>query len=447
MNRLFLGTIILLSWAFPAAAGLFQASEFTLENGMRGVVIENHKAPIVKHMVWYRIGAADEPSGKGGLAHLLEHLMFRGTQKVKDGEFNQIINTLGAESNAFTGHDVTAYHQLADISKLEALMALEADRMQNLNLSEQQFDSERKIVFQERKQVVENNPASPFAERLNLLLYGTSPYGRPVGGFDADILGLTLSDAQKFYRHYYAPNNAILVLSGDIDVQTAQQLAQKYYGHLPAVPVERQEQDDTVQNFSETLEMRLPNIQATKLIDKYLLPNFRHLNEAIYDYAVLAEYLGGGETSALYRDLVIDQKVAVGVSADYHFVTRGNSVWHFSMLPAEGVEPAKARELLYAAVEKAMNELTAAKLEQVKRKMTADLVYVNDNPEDAAYWIGYMLSNGFSLDEAENYEAQINNVTLNGVKSAFKQLMQTAKVYGTLLSDENKGEKNGPKTR
>jgi predicted Zn-dependent peptidase len=117
------------------------------------------------------------------------------------------------------------------------------------------------------------------------------------------------------------------------------------------------------------------------------------------------------------------------------------------MLPAEGIEPAEARELLYAAVEKAMNELTAAKLEQVKRKMTADLVYVNDNPEDAAYWIGYMLSNGFSLDEAENYEAQINKVTLNGVKKAFKQLMQTAKVYGTLLSDENKGEKNGPKTR
>ena len=162
MNKLVLGALLVALLRQPAAADLFKATEFTLSNGMRGVVVENHKAPIIKHMVWYQVGAVDETPEQFGLAHLLEHLMFRGTTRVENGEFNRIINELGAESNAFTGYDVTAYHQFADIKQLEALMALEADRMQNLNLTEQDFDSEQKIVFQERKQVVENNPAAAF---------------------------------------------------------------------------------------------------------------------------------------------------------------------------------------------------------------------------------------------------------------------------------------------
>ena len=196
-------TAVLLLLPLTAAADLFKADEFTLDNGLRVVVVENHKAPLIKHMVWYNAGAVDEVKGKGGSAHLLEHLMFRGTKKVKGDEFNQIMHENGADSNAFTSQDMTVYHQFADISKLEALMALEADRMQNLNFDKDAFEAERKIVYQERKQVIENNPAAPFAERLSLLLWGNSAYGRPVSGLANEIMDLNSQDIRDFYQRYF----------------------------------------------------------------------------------------------------------------------------------------------------------------------------------------------------------------------------------------------------
>ena len=445
MNKLVFLTLLASIWFQPAKAGLFKATEFELSNGMRGVVVENHKAPIVKHMVWYQVGAVDETPEQHGLAHLLEHLMFRGTTHTADGEFNRIVNELGAESNAFTGYDVTAYHQFADISRLEALMALEADRMKNLNLLQKHFDAEQKIVFQERKQVVENNPAAPFNERLMMMLYGNSRYGRPIGGYDTDINNLTLAQTKKFYKDFYAPNNAILILSGDIDTETAKTLAEKYYGNIPPKKIKHQKPDTEITAFKTTLTMALPNIQSIKITDKYLLPNYQHLQGNIYDYAVLAEYLGGGETSALYRDLVLDQKVALGVSVDFHFVSRGNCTFSIYMLPTEGLTPEDARVLLYEAVESAMSKLTAEKVKQVQRKMTADLVYVNDNPEDAAYWIGYMLSSGFNLKDVENYAENIEKVTLKDVKQAYQNVLNASVVAGTLLPQPSTPVKGGKK--
>ena len=235
MTKYGLFFLVLLGFSESVQAKLFNAQEFMLPNGMQVAVIENHKAPLIKHMVWYRIGSVDEDFGKGGSAHLLEHLMFRGTSKVPDADFNHIMDNLGVVSNAFTNYDVTTYHQFADISKLEALMALEADRMQNLNFNDQAFAAEQKIVLQERKQVVENDPESAFDERLNLILWGNSPYSRPITGTEDEIMALSAADIYKFYYQYYAPNNAILVLSGDIDVKTAKKLAEKYYDISPYV--------------------------------------------------------------------------------------------------------------------------------------------------------------------------------------------------------------------
>ena len=198
------------------------------------MVIPNHKAPIVKHMVWYKAGSADEPHGRGGTAHLLEHLMFRGTKKVKDGKFNDIVNRNGGESNAFTSLDYTAYHQFWDISRLELAMFLEADRMQNLRITPEAFAKERDIVYQERRQVVDNNPLSYFGESLRKLLWQNHPYGLSVGGTPEDIMAITQADVEDYYQRFYAPNNAILVLAGDIDVPTAKVLAEKYYGGVKA---------------------------------------------------------------------------------------------------------------------------------------------------------------------------------------------------------------------
>ena len=416
------------------SAKLFKAEDFVLDNGLRVVVIENHKAPLIKHMMWYDAGAADEKYGKGGSAHLLEHLMFRGTNKVKDGEYNRIMHENGADSNAFTSHDMTVYHQFSDISRLEALMALEADRMQNLNFDEKAFETEQKIVFQERKQVVENNPAALFGERLNLLLWGNLPYGHPVTGLADEIMALTADDVRDFYQNYYAPNNAILVLSGDIDAATAKKLAQTYYGKIPQRKITKRKIVAENEMFKEHLLMKLPQINTPKLVYKYLLPNYKNLKGNVYDYLVLSEYLGGDKTSALYRELVDVRKIAVVVSSSYGFNAESNSVFSVSAIPAPDVSQLSLKIALREARVAALQQLTPEKLEKVKKKMAADLIFANDNPEDAAYWLGYMLINGFSLDETQNYADKIKDVTVDGVLQAAKEVfLHASEVEGELL--------------
>lgn len=444
-NRFILLLSAVMACAMPAAAEIFKAETFTLDNGLQCVVVENHKAPLVKHMLWYKVGSVDEEYGKGGSAHLLEHLMFRGTKRAAGNEFNRMMEKNGVESNAFTSHEVTVYHEFADVAKLEILMALEADRMQNLAFSAEDYAAEQQIVLQERKQRVENNPSAPFGERFNKILWGNLPYGHPVTGLSDEIMALTYDDIREFYQKFYAPNNAVLVISGDVDAAMVKPLVQKYYGELEKRAIARSEIPVNQEVFTETLKMALPDIQTVKMVQKSLLPPVAELGEAVYDYAVLAQYLGGGETSALYKELVINQKTAVGVSADYHFVTKSNTVFAVTMIPTENDETQTdaAWESLAAAQDEAVRNLTAAKLEQIKRKILADLVYMNDNPEDAAYWIGYMLAMGFSLDDVQNYEENIQKVSLNGVKKAYATLKSAPIVRGTLLPQKNNAAGKG----
>lgn len=421
-----------------AQASLFKAQEFTLSNGLHCVIIENHKAPLVMQMVWYKAGSTDEQAGKGGSAHLLEHLMFRGSKYAKDGEFNRITEKYGVEDNAFTTHDVTVYHQFADISKLEVLLALEADRMANLNFSETAFEAERKIVYQERMQRVENNPSSPFYERLRLLLWGNSPYGQPVTGLPHEIMGLKYSDIMEFYNKFYTPSNAVLVLSGDITAEAVKPLLEKYYGSITSHNVKHQVTNPQMNTFHEMLEMALPEVSTIKVYEKYLLPKYTELKNKVYDYLVLAEYLGGSSTSALYKDLVKEQKTALSVSASYSFVSRGESVFSFSMVPQENEKfnREEAVERLQKAIKKAMAGLTEEKLSQIKRKMLADLVFINDNPQDAAGWVGAMLAVGLTLQDALNYENNIQAVTIQGIKEAFDGLQKAPRVSGILLPED-----------
>jgi len=419
-------------------AELFDAAEFTLDNGLRCVVIQNHKAPLIKQMVWYGAGAADEEPGRGGSAHLLEHLMFRGSDKVKDGEFNRVMMENGAEANAFTGHDITAYHEFADISRLEILMAFEADRMRSLNFDERAFAAEQKIVFQERKQTVENNLSAAFYEKIRRDLFGISPYGKPVTGENEEIRKLTYADVRDFYERFYVPNNALLVLAGDIDTETARSLAEKYYGDIPSRPAERKKAENGAEFFRQSFTMRLRGVKTPKIVRTYLLPNYADLKGSFYDYLVLAAYLGGGETSALYRDLVVESGKAVGVSASYDFVTRGNGTFRLVLIPSENASedlPALLRE----SVMRAMDKLDNTKLEKVKRKMLADLVFAKDNPEEAANLAGYMLANGFSLEDMQNYENGVSAVELPGVLKAYKQIIRKASfVEGVLLPEKEK---------
>lgn len=430
-------------WNSIAFSSLFKAEEFTLDNGLQCVIIENHKAPLIKQMVWYKAGSVDEEAGKGGSAHLLEHLMFRGTKFAKDGEFNRIMEKNGVSDNAFTSHNVTAYHQFADVSKLEILLAMEADRMENLNFNEKAFEAERKIVYQERMQVVENNPASPFYERFDIILWGNSPYGRPVTGLPHEIMGLEYADMMRFYQKFYTPSNAVLLLSGDITAKEARPLIEKYFGAIVSHPVKHIKQNTDMHEFHETLEMTLPNISTIKISERYLLPRHDELKNKIYAFLVMEEYLGGGSTSALYKDLVLKQKVALSVGASYHFVSRGEGVFSFGMVPAdeEEFDREKMLSLLHTATDDAMKTLNEKKLAQIKRKMLADLIFVNDNPQTAAEWIGTMLTVGFTLDEVQKYEDNINAVNLRDIKEAYAKLKESPRVSGVLYPEDKGGTK------
>ena len=435
MNKLFGYVLFFLSIAIAVDAKMFKADEFSLDNGLRVVVIENHKAPLIKQMLWYQVGAVDEFRGHGGSAHLLEHLLFRGTAKISGDEFNRIMEKNGAESNAFTSYEVTSYHQFADISRLEVLLALEADRMQNLKINVDDFEAERKIVFEERKQVVENNPASPFYERLQQMLWGTSPYGQPITGLPEEIMSLKFNDTLDFYRKYYVPNNAILVLSGDIDVATARPLVEKYYGKLKSNPLKRELPASVTEQFHQQLQMSLPHIATPRVTRMFMLPPRAELRDKIYAYDILSEFLGGGETAEMYRDLVLRKRIAVSVSTSYNYMTRSNTVFTLSLIPntEKSFTPEYAITALNTSLIKARNALTEERLEQIKRKISANMVYLNDNPQTAAGWLGYMLSMGFDLNEVQNYENKLNAVQLKDVHQAFDELLQASDIIGILL--------------
>ena len=413
-------------WKFgPVEAKLFNVSAYQLDNGMQVVVVPNHKAPIVKHMVWYKVGSADEKPGKGGIAHLLEHLMFPGTKKIKGTELNRITENNGMEANAFTGQDYTAYHQLTDVSKLELAMFMEADRMSNLNFSDEDFGVERDIVYQERKQVVENNPVSVFSETLRKVMWQDHPYARPVTGSVEEIMTLTPEDARSFYRRYYAPNNAILVLSGDIEPETGLRLAKKYYGSakksdVSVVPV----LDKAEGNFSATFEMELPAVASMRLSNVWLAPSVNSGDRKdIYALSVLSKYLGEGKTSKLYKKLVDGNKKALAAESSYDYAVRGDGTFTISAIPRESVSAEEMQQALGQAVKEALDEITLDEIAITKHRMLAGLVYLKDNPGDAAMIIGSMMSSGMPLSDIEALADSIAAVEYKDVKAAGEKLL------------------------
>ena len=430
-------TAVTLSFVLPlssAQAKLFDIEEFTLDNGLQVIVIPNHKAPIVKQMVWYKVGSVDEPAGKGGLAHLLEHLMFRGTEDVEDGVFNQIVSDNGGVMNAFTSRDVTAYHEFIDITRLELMMFLEADRMQNLNITPEAFEKERKIVFQERMQMVENNPTAAFGEMMRRTLWQEHPYARPVSGFPNEIMSLTLEDAQNFYKTHYVPNNAILVLSGDIDAVTAQTLAEKYFGKIEKTDYENNTEFQNIKNVTSSKVLsKAPQIETSRFVKSFVVPSLGQDKSLAYAFVLLSAYLGEGDTSQLYRRLVEDEEVAVAVSASYDFSARSYGTFSISALPAQGVSVETFEEKLNEALEDSIRSLNWEELHKVKNKVLAGLIYLKDNPSDAAEIVGSLASVGISVEDIENYDQNIEAVKLQDINNAVKLLRKAVNVQGFLL--------------
>ena len=422
---------------FSAKAELFNLKEYNLDNGLRLIVIPNHKAPIVKHMLWYKVGAADEAIGKGGSAHLLEHLMFRGTKKVKGQSYNRIMEENGAVSNAFTGQDTTAYHQFLDISRLELAMFLEADRMQNLNIDDESFETERQIVFQERKQVVENNPLYRFSEELQRSFWQNHPYSRPVTGTEEEILSLKKKDLKVIYKKY-SPDNAILVISGDIEPAQAYKLTQKYYGKISTGEKTPQKPSEPLTKQQTKFTMELPKLNIPRFVRMYRAPSYSTDKQKIYAYIVLEKYLGDGDTSLINRILVEQKELATSASANYNYTPEYGGSFTFVAVPSKNQHLNTISEEIDNILQNISHNFTQQDLTKAKRQLLAGLVYLRDNPQKAADIVGFLARAGMTAEDIENYGNNIEAVTLKQIHQAAADLIKSSFVEAVALPEGEK---------
>lgn len=436
--------LILLACLLPlkVEAKLLELSYFELDNGLKVAVIENHKAPVVLHQLYYNTGSINDPNGKGGIAHLLEHLMFRGTKQVPDGVFNRLTDEYGAENNAYTTYDETGYYEFSDISKLELMMALEADRMSNLNLTEQAFLKERGIVLEERMQRFETNPVPLFYETMSKILWQEHPLSKPVSGSVTEIKGLQLQDAKNFYQTWYCPDNALLVLSGDITPKEAKEVVKKYYGSIPRGTAKLpQAEINNPKAADTTVVMKRPAIEKSRYVSYVRIePNtLSHKDEAAL--GVLLEYLAGDDASYLYEHLVYGKKKLLSADMGLSYTDKLGGMLAFYTTPAdEKMSIDELKTLVENTIKEGLAALKAEKITQIKNQQLATTVYLEENPNSAARFVGGMLMEGYQPDEIENFDELILSITKDDVLAAWEKVMQaTVRVQGMLIK-ENTGE-------
>jgi zinc protease len=414
---------LLIGSARPGEAKVFSPETFTLENGLQVVVITSRRAPVVTQMVFYKVGGTDLTPGKSGLAHFLEHLMFRGTKEHGPGEFSAIVQRLGGNENAFTTADFTAYHQSIAIEALPQVMELEADRMANLVLDKKTVDTERDVIIEERRQRIDNDPGAQLSEMLNAVLYLNHPYRVPVIGWEQEMHTLDADDVQAFYDHWYAPNNAILVLSGDISAAEAKPLVEKYYGPVARRDVPQRVRPTEPQQFApRRVTLESAAVQQPNWIRIYQAPCYPGPDkEKAYALAVLAQILGGDSTSRLYRHLTVEQKLAAGVWARYD----GNRVDLGSFSFAATPNPGGKLDAIEAAIDKEIADLLAKgvtdeEVQRAKASMIDDAVKARDSLMGPANTLGSALAIGLTVDDVESWPDRIGAVTRKQVDAAAK---------------------------
>ena len=376
---------------------LFDPKVTTLENGLEVVVLEDHRAPVVTHMVWYRVGAADEKPLKSGIAHFLEHLMFKGTKNLEPGEFSEIVAENGGQENAFTSQDYTAYFQNVSADKLPLFMEMEADRMNNLVLTDDIVAPELKVVLEERSQRTDNNPAALFGEQFTATQFLAHPYGTPVIGWRHEIENLTTQDALDWYNTYYTPNNAILIVAGDVKAEEVFELAEKYYGPIPARDIpERERAQEPPQLAKRTIEMSDKRVREPSWRQSYLAPSARSEDQAnLRALEVLSQILGGGVTSRLYADLVVDQKIATNAGAYYSSGSYDKSTFVVYGSPTSDHTLDEVEASVQAIIQDVIkNGVTEKELNRAKRKLLADAIYARDSIRGAANIFGGALASG-----------------------------------------------------
>ncbi len=423
------------------AAGAGKVADYTLANGLELVVIPDHRASVVTHMIWYKVGSADETPGKSGLAHFLEHLMFKGTAKHPAGQFSQVVSRIGGQENAFTSYDYTAFYQRVPSAKLKTVMAFEADRMTGLQLTNQVVLPELQVILEEQNMRVRNNPRARLGEQIDAALFLNSPYGRPVIGWRHEMEGLTRDDAIGFYRRFYAPNDAIVVVAGDVTPQEALAFAKETYGKVPAnkaiPPRIRPQEPKPVAVRSLTLAD--PRVEQPLMQRDYLVPSFHTGKPGQSEVLeVLAHILGSGSNSRLYSSLVVDKHLAVAAGAWYDSSALDMSKFSVYGAPGPGVTLPRLEAATDAVIENVVkNGVTPAELERSKTKLIADAVYAHDSQRSMAQWFGEAIATGSTVADVEHWPDRIRAVTAAQVQEAARHWLDKRRsVTGYLIKDK-----------
>ncbi|MEW9836299.1 M16 family metallopeptidase [Mesorhizobium sp. ZMM04-4] len=418
-----------------------EISHFLLGNGMEVVVIPDHRAPIVTHMVWYKVGSADEPPGKSGIAHFFEHLMFKGTEKHKAGEFGAKIAEIGGSENAFTSDDFTAYFQTVSPDALGTMMDYEADRMRNLILTDAVIGPERDVVLEERRSRIETSPDALLAEEIDATLYQNHPYRIPVIGWMHEMEKLNRADAVAFYDRYYAPNNAILVVAGDVDANTVRTLAEATYGKVargPDLPPRLRPQEPE-QNTARTVTLSDPRVTTPSFSKSWLAPSYNTAEPGEGEALdLLSEILGGGVRSRIYQALVVKAGIASTAGAYYDGTkldTGSFVVYGAPRGDAKLEEVQAAIDTEIAAVVK--DGVTEEELEAAKNRFLRSMIFAQDSQSSMANIYGTALATGGTVDDILGWPDRIRKVTsADLVKAAAKYLRSSGSVTGYLLPAE-----------
>lgn len=441
-------------WALllaPLFATAGPVSEYTLDNGLRILVKEDHRAPVVVSQVWYKVGASYEHRGITGVSHVLEHMMFQGTEKHPPGEFSRIIAENGGEENAFTGRDYTAYFQQLEKSRLPISFELEADRMQNLKLQAERFDKERKVVMEERRLRTEDDPQSLTYETFAATAYLNGPYHHPVIGWMDDLRDLTLADLRDWYRRFYAPNNATLVVAGDVDPDEVHRLAQEHFGPIPAGPEPAvKPREERPQQGERRVTVQAP-AKLPYLIMGYKTPVLRSLEEApwkAYALEVLAGVLDGGSSARLARELVRGRQIATSASAGYDFASRHDGLLTLSGVPTREHSVAELEEALRGQVRRLQEEPVAAEeLERVKAQVAASDVYERDSVFYQAMQIGMLETVGLDWRIGPEYVEKVRAVTAEQVRQVARQYLSPERLTVAVLEPQSAGDGSEPTPR
>lgn len=417
-----------------------RSESFTLANGLQVVVLPSSRAPIVNQLVVYKVGSADEVYGKTGLAHFLEHMMFKGTATVGPAEFSRIVSRNGGRDNAYTSYDTTGYYQIVSPDRLEMVMRMEADRMVNLRITEKELIPERQVVLEERRMRIDNSPAALLGEAVQEQLYGRhKPYGMPIAGYADDVKKLNVRDLMTFYHKHYAPNNAVLIVAGDTTADQVRKLAQKHYGPIAARKIEpRKRPAIGATDLPQRVTRADARVAEPRWSRYYLAPSY-HKGETRYAYAlqILARLLGGGETSRLWRDLVVERRLALSAWADYSATSLGLTSFDLGVHPAPGAAIADVEAAVGEQLDRLLDKgVSSAELMRAQNQLLAAAIYAQDSLQNGPRLYGSVLGVGGTVADIDAWPQRIAGVTADDVVAAARHVWRPEGLVTAMLTPQ-----------